>query len=99
MLRQVDDLDDAPVPMGDQKLAHAKRILASFLVLEVEGTRAQSQLADDLAKHALVKVKGDESSGNIMIIFDVNGFARQSRHRASAIRRSPKGCCANSTRG
>ena len=47
----------------------------------------RSQLAEDLAKHALVKVKGDEAGGNSMIIFDVNGFGETIT--APHIRRPP----------
>ena len=80
-------VDEVPSHVEDQRAAHAKRILASFLVLEVEGTRSQTALAGDLAKHALVKVKGDETSGNVMIIFDVNGFGETMT--APHIRRPP----------
>ena len=80
-------MDDVPVPIDDQKAVHAKRVLASFLVLEVEGNRSQTQLAEDLGKHALVKVKGDEAGGNVMIIFDVNGFGETMT--APHIRRPP----------
>ena len=59
---------DTP-PVEDQKAIHAKRILAFFLVLEVEGTRTQTQLASALGAHALVKVKGDEAGGNVVILF------------------------------
>ena len=62
---------------ADDKESHAKRHLASHMVLEVEGSQSQSQLAQSLAKHALVKAntKGHEPmGGNVLIIFDVNGY-------------------------
>ena len=61
----------------DDKEAYAKRHLASHMVLEVEGSQSQSQLAQSLAKHALVKAntKGQEPmGGNVLILFDMNGY-------------------------
>ena len=69
------------------KLAHARRVMASFLVLEVEEKVSQSQLAEALGRHALVKLKGSGETGNIMIIFDVNGFGETIT--APHIRRPP----------
>ena len=48
--------DESPLDPEALKLAHARRVMASFLVLEVEEKASQSQLAEALGRHALVKL-------------------------------------------
>lgn len=47
--------DESSLSVDALKRAHARRVMSSFLVLEVEGGQSQTQLATALSKHALVK--------------------------------------------
>lgn len=47
--------DESSLSVDASKRAHARRVMSSFLVLEVEGGQSQTQLAAALSKHALVK--------------------------------------------
>ena len=63
------------MPVKAKRWSHAKRIMASYLVVEAEElTKTSTELGSALSKHFLVKVDGSTLSGNIAVIFDVNGF-------------------------
>ena len=85
------DTDEAMAEGTDlesKRLAHAKRIMSSYLVLESEDDKKTSgALASALKKHKLVQVETASMSGNLIIVMDVNGWGEAIT--APHIRRPP----------
>ncbi|CAE7336896.1 unnamed protein product [Symbiodinium sp. CCMP2592] len=85
------DTDEAMAEGTDpesKRLAHAKRIMSSYLVLESEDDKKTSgALAAALKKHKLVQVDTASMSGNLIIVMDVNGWGEAIT--APHIRRPP----------
>ena len=85
------DTDEAVAEGTDlesKRLAHAKRIMSSYLVLESEDDKKTSgALASALKKHKLVQVETASMSGNLIIVMDVNGWGEAIT--APHIRRPP----------
>ncbi|CAE7791744.1 unnamed protein product [Symbiodinium necroappetens] len=85
------DMDEAMaegMDLESKRLAHAKRIMSSYLVLESEEDKKTSgALASALKKHKLVQVDTASMSGNLIIALDVNAWGEAIT--APHIRRPP----------
>ena len=85
------DLDEAMaegMDLESKRLAHARRIMSSYLVLESEeDKKTAGGLASALKKHKLVQVETASMSGNLIIVMDVNGWGEAIT--APHIRRPP----------